>query len=144
MKHSTARKFVLVTPPAAIVDNAALVTAAVDTKGWKQLTFLVILGALDIAAASASVRHSNASNMGSPATLSTGGTDFPLPIGTDDNTMLQFNVDLRGKKRYVDFEITLGDGAAGTFVTVIAELSRGETLPSSASTRGLGQEINIS
>ncbi len=143
MKYSTARKFVSVTPPAAIVDNAAFTTAAIDTKGFKQLTFIVFLGALDIAISALSVRHSDASNMGSPATLSTGGTDFTLPIATDDNTVLQFNVDLRGKRRYLDIEITGGDGAAGTYLTAIAELSRGEETPGTAATRGVGLEVQV-
>jgi hypothetical protein len=143
MKHSTARKFVSVTPPAAIVDNAAFTTAAVDTKGWKQVTFIVFLGALDIAIASAKVRHSDSSDMSNSSDLSTGGTDFTLPIATDDNTVLQFNVDMRGRKRYVDLEITGGDGATGTFLSVIAELSRGETTPASAAGRGLSLDVNV-
>jgi hypothetical protein len=143
MKHSTARKFVAVTPPAAIVDNAALTTAAIDTKGFKQLTFICHFGAIDIAIASMSVRHSDASNMGSPATLSTGGTDFTLPIATDDNSFATFNVDLKGKKRYLDLEVTGGDGTLGTYLTVFAELSRAEETPSGLTSRGLALEVQV-
>jgi len=143
MKELDAVKFVQVTPPGAIVDNAAFTTAAVDTKGFAHLTFIVILGALDIAFASMSVRHSDASNMSSPATLSTGGTDFTLPIDTADNTTLKFNVDLKGRKRYVDLEMTGGDGSAGTYACVIAILSRAATKPNTAAKRGVGLEVNV-
>lgn len=143
MKHIQNSKVVVVTPPAAIVDNAAFTTAAIDTKGFAQLTILAIFGAMDIAVASASVRQSDASNMGSPTTLSTGGTDFTLPSGTADNTVLGFDIDLRGRQRYIDFEITGGDGAAGTYLTVIAILSRAATAPASAADRGLAQAVTV-
>ena len=143
MKAINACKFVAVTPPAAIVDNAAFTTAAIDTKGFAQLSFLVFFGALDIAIASMSVRHSDASDMSSPATLSTGGTDFTLPIATVDNGFALFNVDLRGRKRYVDIEITGGDGAAGTFLAVTAILSRAGEYPKDITTRGLFLEVKV-
>lgn len=137
MKQAANLKVVPVTPPGAIVDNAAFTTAAVDTKGWRHLTFVAIFGALDIAPASASIRHSNASNMGSPATLATGGTDFALATATDsDNLVHLFEVDLLGKKRYLDFEITGGDGSLGTYLTIIAILSRPEESPNSATEHG--------
>lgn len=137
MKQAANLKFVPVTPPAAIVDNAAFVTAAVDTIGYRHLTFLVFFGAIDIAPASASIRHSNASNMGSPANIAVGGTDFALATATDsDNLFHLFEVDLLGKKRYVDFEITGGDGAAGSYITIIAILSRPEESPNSDSEHG--------
>lgn len=137
MKNAANIKVVPVTPPGAIVDNAAFTTAAIDTKGWRHLTFVLIFGALDIAPASASIRHSDASNMGSPATLATGGTDFALATATDsDNLVHMFEVDLLGKKRYLDFEITGGDGSLGTYLSIIAILSRPEESPNSATEHG--------
>lgn len=137
MKQTANLKFVPITPPGAIVDNAAFTTAAVDTKGFRHLTIVAIFGALDIAPASASIRHSDASDMSSPATLATGGTDFALATATDsDNLCHVFDVDLLGKKRYIDFEITGGDGAAGTYLSILAILSRPEESPNSASEHG--------
>lgn len=137
MKQAANLKFVPVTPPGAIVDNAAFTTAAVDTKGYRHLTFLVIFGAIDIAPASSKIRHSDASNMGSPADIAVGGTDYALATATDsDNLFHLFDVDLLGKKRYVDFEITGGDGAAGSYISVIAILSRPEESPNSDSEHG--------
>lgn len=137
MKHAANVKYVAITPPAAIVDNAAFVTAAVDTKGFRHLTIVAQFGALDIAPASASIRQSDASNMGSPSNIAVGGTDFALASATDsDNLFHVFEVDLLGKKRFIDFEITGGDGTAGTYLSVLAILSRGEESPSSAADRG--------
>lgn len=143
MKDIDACKFVVVTPPAAIVDNAAFTTTAIDTKGFSQLTIIGILGALDIAVASSKVRHSDNSDMSSSSDLSTGGTDYTNPIATDDNTVLKFNVDLKGRKRYVDFEITGGDGTLGTFLCVIGILSRAAEAPKDTTTRGVSLEVQV-
>lgn len=138
MKQAANVKYVAITPPAAIVDNAAFTTAAVDTKGWGHLMIVAQFGALDIAPASASIRHSDASNMASPTTLATGGTDFALATATDsDNLFHVFEVEIDGTKgRYIDFEITGGDGTAGTYLSVLAILSRPAESPNSATERG--------
>lgn len=138
MINSAKVKYVAVTPPAAIVDNAAFVTAAIDTKGFAWLTILVIFGAIDIAPASASIRQSDASNMSSPSNIAVGGTDFALATATDsDNLFHVFEINLLGKKRYIDFEITGGDGAAGSYISVVGILSRGAEAPDSVSERGV-------
>lgn len=138
MKQAANVKYVAITPPAAIVDNAAFTTAAVDTKGWGHMTILALFGAIDIAPASASIRYSDSSDMSSPTTLAAGGTDFALATAAgSDNDFHVFEVELDGTKgRYVDFEITGGDGTAGTYLTVIAILSRPSSSPNSAATRG--------
>lgn len=143
MKALNACKFVSVTPPAAIVDDAAFTTAAIDTAGFSQLTIVLYLGALDIAFASMSVRHSDNSDMSSPTTLSTGGTDFTLPVDTRDNSIAIFNVDLKGRKRYVDLEMTGGNGTAGTYATALAILSRAAAKPNTAAKRGVFLEVQV-
>jgi hypothetical protein len=137
MNPAAAVKYVAVTPPAAIVDNAAFTTAAIDTFGYNRLTILVVFGAIDIAPASASIRQSDASNMGSPSNIAVGGTDFALATATDsDNLFHVFEVDLKGKKRYIDFEITGGDGAAGSYIAVLGILSQPIASPNSATEHG--------
>jgi len=87
---------------------------------------------------------SDASNMGSPTTIATGGTDFALATAADsDNDIHAFEVDLIGRKRYIDFEITGGDGSAGTYLTVIAILSRPAESPNSAADRGVEVYANV-
>lgn len=138
MKSAAAVKYVGITPPAAKVDNAAFTTAAVDTAGWDHLTILCYYGDIDVNVASASIRMSDASNMGSPTTLKTGGTDFALATAANsDNKLHAFDIDLRGKQRYIDFEITGGDGTTGTYLTIVAILSRGREFPDTAADRGV-------
>lgn len=144
MKSAAAVKYVAVTPPGAKVDDAAFTTAAIDTKGWRHLTIVQVYGDIDVNVASASVRHSDASDMSSPATLATGGTDFDLATAAgSDNDIHAIEVDMLGKKRYVDFEITGGNGSTGTYLTVIAILSRPEIAPNSASEKGLEATASI-
>lgn len=138
MINAQKNKYVAITPPAVIVDNAAFTTGAVDCKGFAWLTIVLQFGAIDIAPASASIRHSDASNMGSPATIATGGTDFALATATDsDNLFHVFEINLLGKKRYLDMEITGGDGAAGSYLSILGILSRGAEAPDSVSERGV-------
>lgn len=137
-------KWINVTPPGAIVDNAAYTTASVDTKGWNELAFVVSLGATDIALAAFKLTTSDTD--GSYADLS--GADFSvspltLPSATDDNKIYVIFVDLRGKKRYFDLSITGGDGTAGTYATVMAVLAGGNSAPSTATLRGLGQQALV-
>lgn len=144
MKEAANVKYVAVTPPAAIVDNAAFTTAAIDTIGFSHLTILAIFGAIDVNVASASIRMSDASNMSSPTTIATGGTDFALGTAAgSDNDIHGFEVDLIGKQRYIDFEITGGDGSTGTYLTVIGILSRPAESPNSAADRGLEVHASI-
>jgi hypothetical protein len=134
-------KTVLVTPPGAIVDNAAFTTAAIDTLGFAKLLIIVAFGAMDIAIAALKLRESDDDSTYSDVS----GADFSvspltLPSATADNTMVAIHVDLRGKKRYMDLSLTGGDGTAGTYATVLAILSNGSEAPNSATERGYAQE----
>jgi len=138
------QKTVVLTPPAAIVDNAAITTAILDAidAGW--VTFEAIFGAMDIAVSVMKLTESDDSGM-------SGATDVPLgdfsvspatlPSATDDNNVFAVQVNMLGRKRYLDLSLTVGDGSAGTFVVVLARLSRLSTIPSTAAGRGYTQEL---
>lgn len=143
MKHSLNQKFVPITPPGAIVDNAAFTTSAIDTLGFAQLTIVVLFGAMDIAATVLKLQQSDDSGMSGAVDI-TGANfavDGTLPGATADNTMYAFHLDLRGKKRYIDLNITGGDGSTGTYATAFAILSRGSECPNSAAERGFAGEL---
>jgi hypothetical protein len=145
MRHLQNCKFINVTPPAAIVDNAAFTTASVDTRGWDEAAFVVSLGALDVALAAFKLRESEDDS--SYADVS--GADFSvspltLPSATDDNKLYAVFVRCGGsRKRYLDLSLTGGDGTAGTYASVLALLTKGETVPDSATDRGLSQQALV-
>jgi hypothetical protein len=139
-------KTVGITPPAAIIDNAAAVTATIDTKGFSKARFMVYLGALDIAMTAFKLQHSDDSGMSGAADIS--GADFSvspltLPSASDDNHFFAIYVDLRGKKRYMDLSLTLGDGAAGSFITSWVDLYGAAEAPDTAAERGLTQQALV-
>lgn len=136
-------KWFMVTPPAAKVDDAAFTTASIDTAGWDYLEVLCIIGDIDVNMVTLKLGQSDTD--GSYADLLTYGTTvnidgsvsaLPTAAGAD-NDIYAFEVDLRGKKRYFDLTAVGGDGTAGTFMTVIARLSKGEISPITAAARGL-------
>jgi hypothetical protein len=139
-------KFVNVTPPAAIVNNAAFTTATVDTKGWRKVTFLVILGALDIALSALKLQQSDDSGMAGAADIS--GADFSvspltLPSATDDNKLFMIYVDTRGKKGIRTCRSRWATARPAASSCVIAILHDGETVPSTATLRGLSQQAVV-
>lgn len=147
MIDNQTQKIVVLTPPAAIVDNAAFPTATLDTLGWGYCTIYCVLGATDIAMAALKVQESDNSGMSGAAdisglvygtsTLADSSTTSSLPSATADNTVFAFDIPLNGRKRYLDVVATAGDGTAGTYMTVLALLSRGKEVPNSATERGL-------
>ena len=145
-------KFVSITPPAAIVDNASYTTATIDTAGFAYLRVLVYLGATDIAMAALKLQESDDSGMSGAADItglvygtsaSIAGTTSALPTATDDNKCFAFEVDLRGRKRYIDLVATAGDGSAGTYLAAFALLSRAGDVGVSASDRGFGAILRV-
>lgn len=153
MNHLQQTKTVLITPPAAIVDNASYTTAAIDTFGFNKLEICVALGATDIAMVALKLQESDDSGMsgatditgaiyGTSANPDTGSTSA-LPTATDDNKVFKFFVDLKGRKRYIDLVATAGDGTAGTFLTAWANLGDGNDTPTSATERGAAANLIV-
>ena len=145
-------KWVSVTPPAAIVDNASLSTATIDTAGFAYLRVFLYLGAMDIAMTALKLQESDDSGMSGAVDITglvygtsngISGSASALPTATDDNKCFTFEVDLRGRKRYIDLVATCGDGAAGTYATAFALLSRAGDVPVSASERGFGNILRV-
>jgi hypothetical protein len=138
------QKIVLLTPPAAIVDNAAVVTGELDTFGFDYADIYVVLGATDVAVATLKLQESDVSGSGF---VDVDGGNFAtaatLPSATQDNTVHAFHVNLLGRKRFLDVALAGGDGATGAYFTVFAVLSRPREAPNSAAERGLAQELFV-
>lgn len=145
-----------VTSPAAIVDNASLTCQVVDTLGYRFARYVFYFGAMDIAATALKIQEADAK---SSATALTSGADITgavygtstndagstsaLPTATDDDKFFTVEIDLRGRKRYLNPVATMGDGAAGTFVCAWCELYRGEQVPTTAAQKGVSQNLRV-
>jgi hypothetical protein len=130
-------KYVSITPPAAIIDNTTATTAEIDTNGFNHMTVVVYLGATDIAMTALTITESDTTGSGHAAitglvwgtSSNLDGSTSALPSATDDNTFQIADIDLRGRKRFIDVTATIGDGAAGTFITILGILSRASQTP---------------
>jgi FlaG/FlaF family flagellin (archaellin) len=137
-------KVVNLTPPAAIVDDASLTVAELDTAGFDYAVILVTLGATDIAMTALKVTESDTAGSGHAdvtgliygTSTDIEGNTSALPSATDDNGIFAFEIDLRGRKRYLDVTATVGNGSTGAFVTVTAILSRASERPISLTEKG--------
>lgn len=145
-------KLVALTPPAAIVDDSSYTTATLDTLGFRFVRIVVLLGATDIAMAALKVQESDDSGMSGAADVTGAvfgtstadtGSASTLPSATDDNKFFTFEIDLRGRKRYLDLVATAGNGSAGTYLTAWAELHRGEQVPTTATQKGVSQNLRV-
>jgi len=140
LRHRT----VIVGSPKVISDNAAVTTAILDAVGAGWVTFLIVLGAMDIAVAALKLTESDDSGMSGATDVP--GADFSvlpatLPSATADDTVVAIHVNMLGRKRYLDLTFTTGDGSAGTYSTVLAQMFGLQQTPDSAETRGFGQEL---
>lgn len=151
MNRAQTTKFISVTPPAAIIDNASATTAEIDTLGFDYLQVYVYFGAMDIAVTAMKITESDTAGSGHAdvtgliwgTSADITGTTSTLPSATNDNTAFRFDISLLGRKRYIDLTLTLGDGAAGTFVTVFAIASRLEDGPVTAAESGCTQILRL-
>lgn len=144
-------RLVSITPPAAISDNATLTTGEIDTAGWDFLDIIVYEGATDIAMTALSVTESDTSGSGHAnitglvwgTSTNIDGSTSALPSATDDNLFQLAQIDLRGRKRYIDVTATTGDGAAGTFITILGILRRAKVAPSTMAGMGCNEVLRV-
>jgi len=146
-------KLVSVTPPAAIVDNAAFTTAEVDTQGFDYARYVVYVGATDIAMAALKVTESDTTATGHAEIAATDFSDstqtdidgnaLALPAADEDNGFVVIDLDLRNRKRFLDLSMTAGDGSTGTFAAAWCELFRGDAMPTSVSGHGCKDYVRV-
>lgn len=150
-KHHENFKLVNLTPPAAIIDNSAVTVAELDTKGWDHVRIIVALGATDIAMTVLKVTESDTTGSGHAdvtglvfgTSTDIDGDTSVIPTATDDNGFFVFDIDMRGRKRFLDLGATVGDGAAGTFIAIFAEMFRGEAMPTTVAGHGAAGMLKL-
>lgn len=138
-------------PPSAIVDNASFTTAIIDTSGFNYLVVEFQLGASDIAMSALKLQESDtltdADTLASAADITgmvygtstnIAGSTSALPSATDDNKIYSFQLDLKGRKKYIDLVATAGNGSLGTYGAAKAYLCNATNAPRTASECGCG------
>lgn len=136
-------KVINVTPPTAILDDASAATTAINTQGFAYCQIWVSLGASDIAMAALKVQESDTDGSYGDITNTVVGTATDafgaattLPSSTADNNLYCFDIDLRGRKKWLDLVATAGNGSTGTYISAWAILSRSSDGISTAAERG--------
>lgn len=145
-----------VTPPAAIVDNATLASNVIDTLGYDYCDIYCYRGATDIADVAMKVQESDtksnttALTSGADVTglvfgtsTNIAGTTSSLPSSTSDNGIYKFEIDLKGRKRYLLPVVTHGDGSTGAFTVIWAALRKGELVTDTAAGRGFADILRV-
>lgn len=142
--HATQQlKYVQAIKPAT-VDGASATSEAIDTLGFDELALILQLGVMDDALTALKVQEC-ATSGGSyvdvdGADFSTDGT---LPTAGDDGKIEGVFINLQNRMRFIKLILTSGATGAGATVSALGILSRPETVPSDAASRGLAQELIV-
>lgn len=145
------KKYVEVIRPAAILDNNTFAEVEIDTVGFDHCNVVAYIGFVDIGITVLKVQETDVSVTGEvditgleyAVSNDITGTLSVLPTATDDNKFFLFEIDLRGRKRFLQLVCTIGDGATGGFVTAWAELSRSEEGPFTAADKGVASVLRV-
>lgn len=146
-------KTVIAVAPTALVKNASVTSATIDTLGFNEAEFCVVYGTTDVATTVLKVEESDAANM-SGATDVTGliwgtsinpdtGTTATLPTSSDGSKLWKAFLALNGRKRYLRVVVTLANGTNGAYVAGICNLTKGNDTPTSATERGAASNLIV-
>lgn len=133
------------------VDNAAFTTAEIDTKGYGYATIIASFGNVPANVASMTVTEADVSATNHAAFITVGttaaidGATSALPTASGgDGDIIVFEIDLAGRKRYLDLTCTAGDGSGTvTEMSAVCILSQAKIAPSTESGRGADQIIRV-
>jgi hypothetical protein len=119
-------------------NNTAVTCLSVDRSGFDYAVIRVTIGANDAGFATFKLQESDDDSTFTDVP----GSDFSvspltLPSASNGDTLWEWQVDLRGRMRYLKPALTAGNGVAGVFAAVVAELSRAEQAPYTATEQGL-------
>ena len=140
MKELQQTQVYQVIAPQAIKDNAAFTSYVVDTKDADYVEFVENIGATDVAAAVERVYEADVASDTYTLTSGTAVLDVTTKISaTADNTIRIIGVNCRNaRKRYLQLQVTAGDGTSGTYLAVTAHVRRSGVRGSTATERGVG------
>lgn len=131
------------------VDNAAYTTTEIDTLGFAYCTIIASFGNVPANVAAMTVTESDTAGSGHAAFITVGttaaidGDTSALPTAADgDGKSLVFEVDMKGRKRYLDLTCTAGNGSGTvTEMSAVAILHQGDISVETEAERGADQII---
>lgn len=145
-------KFFLNTRP-SLGNNNTYIIETCDTKGYDYATIVVAIGATDVAMTTLKVQESDddftysdvvGAIFGTSALPAIdGGATSALPTANDDGKLLSVNINLKGRKRYLQTVATAGIGTVGTYACILTILSRAEQTPMTAAQRNVIQNLIV-
>jgi len=136
----------------AVIDNTAATMIAVDTTGFDYCTFIVTVGATDVASTVLKVTEcSTTGGTYSDVTGLIGGTSETIAnaastqLDTTDGVVLMFDVNCQLVEQFLKMNITAGNGTNGIAMACVALLSRANDghSPSTIAERGCSQILRI-
>jgi hypothetical protein len=144
-------KILAMIQPEAITNNTSFTTLEIDTKGWDYAQIIFQLGETDFAMTALAVTeadvtatsHANITGLITATSANIDGDTSAFQTATDDDTIALFEIDLRGRKRFLDLTATIGNGSAGGFASAICILSRAEQSPTTMAQRGCIQVLRV-
>ena len=144
-------KYVEITNPGALLDNASATTAEVDTLGYDYAVVVVQLGATDGGLTALQITESDATGSGHVAvtglvygtSTNSAGTTSTLPGEASDNQSRAFFIDLRARKRFIDLDITAPNTTSGAYVTAFAVLFKPGIAPNTAAEWGFDEVLRV-
>lgn len=145
-------KLWLATPP-ELKDNAAFTSYALNTSGYDYVRYIIAVGAIDIDMVTLKLQESDDNITYTDVPGSIFGTSTvpaidlggvaALPSIASADSLFSIFVNLKGRKKWLQIVATGGNGAVGTYMCVIAELSRAEHSPRTAAERGLQAQLIV-
>lgn len=133
------------------VDNAAYTTAEIDTAGYGYAVIVATFGNVPANVGAMTVTESDTAGSGHAAFITVGTTAcidaatsaLPTAAGGDGDIMV-FEIDLTGRKRYLDFTCTAGDGSGTTTeLSAVCYLFQADVSPTTEAGRGADQIIRV-
>lgn len=146
-------KLVNITGTDQTKDNAAFATTEIDTAGFATLAIVCAFGNVPVDVSALKVTESDVSGsghadvtglvVGTSNTIAGAASALPAASGGDGDVIV-FDIDLRGRKRYIDLTATAGDGSGTvTEMCAIGILGRPQLGCESASERGADQVLRV-
>lgn len=142
MIYETATKEVVLVAPAARQNNTALTVSGVDRSGFDYAVIRAYVGANDIGFTTFKLQESDDNSTWTDVPGADYSAAATLP-GNTANVIYGWEVDLKGRKRYLRPALTVGNGTAGLFLAVVANLSRAKQAPATAAAKGYQAVVTL-